>query len=50
MTLIALGFLGVVGARLGGAPMKRAAIRVLVGGAVAMGSAAIIGQLIGQAV
>jgi vacuolar iron transporter family protein len=50
VTLFALGSLGIVGARLGGAPVKRAAIRVLVGGAIAMGVTAIIGQLIGQAV
>jgi vacuolar iron transporter family protein len=50
ITLIALGTLGVVGARLGGAPVRRAAFRVLVGGAIAMGVTAIIGQLIGQAV
>jgi vacuolar iron transporter family protein len=50
VTLIALGCLGVVGARLGGAPVRRAAFRVLVGGAIAMGVTALIGQFIGRAV
>ena len=37
-TLIALGWLGDLGARLGGAPKRRASIRIVVWGAVAMGS------------
>jgi VIT1/CCC1 family predicted Fe2+/Mn2+ transporter len=42
-----LALLGVVGARLGGAPAGRAALRVTVGGALAMGLTALIGQLVG---
>ena len=49
-TLIALGLLGVIGARLGGAHLGRGALRVLLGGSLAMGVTAIIGQIIGQAV
>lgn len=49
-TLFALGLLGLAGARLGDAPIRRGALRVLAGGALAMGVTAIIGQLIGQAV
>ena len=45
--LVALGALGVVGARAGGAGQGRAAVRVLVGGGVAMGVTALIGALIG---
>ena len=45
--LVALGALGVVGARAGGAGQGRAAIRVLVGGGVAMAVTALIGALIG---
>ena len=43
-TLIGLGGLGAVGARLGGAPVIRPALRVLIGGAIAMGVAALVGQ------
>lgn len=42
-TLIGLALLGAVGARLGGAPMGRPALRVLVGGAAAMAVAALVG-------
>jgi VIT1/CCC1 family predicted Fe2+/Mn2+ transporter len=42
-----LALLGAVGARLGGAPAGRAALRVTVGGALAMGLTALIGQLVG---
>jgi vacuolar iron transporter family protein len=45
--LVLLALLGAVGARLGGAPAGRAALRVTVGGALAMGLTALIGQLIG---
>jgi VIT1/CCC1 family predicted Fe2+/Mn2+ transporter len=45
--LVLLALLGVVGARLGGAPAGRAALRVTVGGALAMGLTALIGQLVG---
>lgn len=43
-TLIGLGALGAIGARLGGAPPGRPALRVLVGGAAAMALAWGIGQ------
>ena len=44
-----LALLGAVGARLGGARAGRAALRVSVGGALAMGLTALIGQLVGVA-
>jgi vacuolar iron transporter family protein len=47
--LVLLGLLGAVGARLGGGPVGRAALRVTVGGALAMGLPALIGQLVGAA-
>jgi VIT1/CCC1 family predicted Fe2+/Mn2+ transporter len=47
VSLIALGLLGDVGARLGGAPRRPATIRVLVWGAVAMAVTAGIGGLVG---
>jgi VIT1/CCC1 family predicted Fe2+/Mn2+ transporter len=48
VTLVALGFLGDLAARLGGAPRRAAAIRVVVWGAVAMGVTAAIGALVGS--
>jgi VIT1/CCC1 family predicted Fe2+/Mn2+ transporter len=39
--------LGAIGARLGGAPAGRAAMRVTAGGGLAMGLTALIGQLMG---
>jgi VIT1/CCC1 family predicted Fe2+/Mn2+ transporter len=45
--LALLTLLGTVGARLGGAPAAPAALRVTVGGALAMGLTALIGQLVG---
>jgi vacuolar iron transporter family protein len=45
--LVFLAVLGAVGARLGGAPTGRAALRVTVGGALAMALTALIGRLIG---
>ncbi|MFM7271633.1 MAG: VIT family protein [Actinomycetes bacterium] len=50
VALIMLGVLGTIGARLGGAPPRRAAIRVVVGGAIAMAASAGIGQLLGATV
>jgi VIT1/CCC1 family predicted Fe2+/Mn2+ transporter len=50
VTLLGLGLLGFVGARLGGAPPVRASLRVLVGGGVALALTALIGQLVGAAV
>jgi VIT1/CCC1 family predicted Fe2+/Mn2+ transporter len=47
VTLIALGLLGNLGARLGGAPRRPATIRVVVWGAVAMAITAGIGALVG---
>ena len=50
VALVLLGVLGTIGARLGGAPPRRAAIRVVVGGAIAMAASAGIGQLLGATV
>ena len=49
-TLLSLALLGVVGARLGGAPQGRAAARVVVWGAIAMAVTAGIGAVVGTAV
>lgn len=49
-SLLSLAALGVVGARLGGAPKGRAAVRVLVGSGLAMAATAAIGALVGTAV
>lgn len=43
-TFLGLGLLGAIGARLGGAPMLKPALRVLIGGAAAMSMAWLIGQ------
>jgi VIT1/CCC1 family predicted Fe2+/Mn2+ transporter len=45
--LALLALLGAIGARLGGAQPGRAALRVTVGGGLAMGLTALIGQLVG---
>jgi vacuolar iron transporter family protein len=50
VTLFALGSLGAIGARLGGAPMQRAAARVLIGGAGAMALTMLIGRAFGTVV
>jgi VIT1/CCC1 family predicted Fe2+/Mn2+ transporter len=50
VTLVALTALGVVGARLGGAPSLPAALRVVLGGAFAMAVTMGIGALVGTAV
>jgi vacuolar iron transporter family protein len=50
VTLVALCLLGALGARLGGAPMGRAALRVGVWGAAAMALTSAIGALVGAAV
>ena len=50
VTLAALALLGYLGARLGGARRLRAALRVLVWGAVAMAITSGIGALVGSAV
>ncbi|MCB1029954.1 MAG: VIT family protein [Acidimicrobiales bacterium] len=48
--LVGLGGLGAIGAKLGGAPQGRAAIRVLVGGCAAMALAWAVGQIMGVTV
>jgi VIT1/CCC1 family predicted Fe2+/Mn2+ transporter len=45
--LLALVILGITGARVGGAPMLRAAVRVSVGGGLAMAVTAGVGRLVG---
>jgi VIT1/CCC1 family predicted Fe2+/Mn2+ transporter len=50
VTLVALGSLGGLGARLGGAPRGPATVRVVVWGAIAMAVTAAIGALVGTAV
>jgi len=49
-SLLALALLGVLGARLGGAPRLRAAVRVVVGSGLAMALAAAVGAIVGNAV
>jgi VIT1/CCC1 family predicted Fe2+/Mn2+ transporter len=50
VTILALGGLGALGARLGGAPEIPALVRVVFWGVVAMGATAAIGALVGSAV
>lgn len=50
VTLVALGLLGDAGAKLGGAPRRRAIVRVMAWGAVAMAITSAIGALVGTAV
>jgi vacuolar iron transporter family protein len=50
LSLAALGALGAIGARLGGAPMRRAAARVLVGGSGAMALTMLIGSAFGTVI
>jgi VIT1/CCC1 family predicted Fe2+/Mn2+ transporter len=47
VTLVALGMLGGLGARLGGAPRRRAVLRVTAWGAAAMAITSAIGALVG---
>ncbi len=49
VVLIALGFTGALGARLGGSPALRPTLRVLIGGAAALGATYFIGTLFGTA-
>jgi VIT1/CCC1 family predicted Fe2+/Mn2+ transporter len=49
VSLSGLGVLGALGGYLGGAPMGRAALRVMLGGAAAMAATALIGHLLGVA-
>ena len=48
VALLALAVLGVVGALLGGAPPRRAAVRVLIGGGLAMLATTQIGRVFGS--
>ncbi len=48
IVLIALGVTGVLGARLGGSPVARAALRVLIGGALALAATLVAGLLLGS--
>lgn len=50
VTLVALGLLGGLGARLGGAPQWRATVRVVAWGVAAMAITATIGALVGTVV
>ena len=50
VTMLGLGALGAAGARLGGAPVGRAAARVLVGGALALAVSTLVGRLVGAAI
>ena len=45
--LIALALTGALGARIGGSPIPRAAVRVVVGGAIALAATYLIGTLLG---
>jgi vacuolar iron transporter family protein len=47
--LVALGALGALGAQAGGAPRRRATLRVMVWGVLAMAATSAIGALVGQA-
>lgn len=49
VSLVSLGLLGALGGRLGGAPVGRASLRVLLGGGAAMATTALIGKLLGVA-
>jgi VIT1/CCC1 family predicted Fe2+/Mn2+ transporter len=50
LSLLSLAILGALGARLGGASMGRAALRVCIGGSLAMALTAAIGRLLGVSV
>jgi VIT1/CCC1 family predicted Fe2+/Mn2+ transporter len=50
VTLAALAALGVIGARLGGAPIGRASLRVVAGGIFAMGVTMAIGAVVGTTI
>ncbi len=50
VSLATLAVTGAAGGRLGGASMGRAAVRVLIGGGLAMALSALIGNLVGAAV
>ena len=50
VSLVGLGVLGALGARLGGAPMARAALRVCLGGGLAMAVTTAIGKILGVSI
>ena len=50
LSLVCLAALGAFGAHLGGAPLGRAVLRVILGGALAMTVTAIIGKILGVSV
>ena len=50
ISLVSLATLGGIGGHLGGAPLGRASLRVILGGALAMGVTAIIGRILGVSV
>jgi vacuolar iron transporter family protein len=50
VSLVSLAALGALGGHLGGAPLGRAAVRVALGGALAMGVTAAIGRILGVSV
>jgi VIT1/CCC1 family predicted Fe2+/Mn2+ transporter len=50
VALVALATLGVLGARAGGAPWRPAALRVVVGGGLAMALTALIGHVVGAVI
>jgi vacuolar iron transporter family protein len=50
LSLVSLAVLGAFGGRLGGAPIGRAALRVTLGGALAMTVTALIGRILGVSV
>lgn len=50
LSLVSLAALGAFGGHLGGAPLGRAALRVTIGGALAMAVTAVIGRLLGVSV
>jgi VIT1/CCC1 family predicted Fe2+/Mn2+ transporter len=50
LSLVSLAVLGAVGGHLGGAPRGRAALRVTIGGGLAMAVTAVIGRLLGVSV
>ena len=50
LSLVSLAVLGAIGGRLGGAALSRAALRVTIGGALAMAVTAAIGRILGVSV
>ena len=50
VSLLSLAVLGAFGAHLGGAPLGRGALRVTIGGTLAMGVTVVIGRLLGSVV